>query len=130
MEIQKDFTFLFSIPHRLPTLNNELNEAKKHWAIYAKHKKNTQAFIAMYIQQSRIKKITGCNHYQFIWKRRTFRGDLDNMGFAVKYIFDTFKVLGIIDDDNTKRVAGITHLFERSDNDSVSVYVKELSKLS
>lgn len=94
------------IKGELPDLNTEINEAKKHWSYYAKHKQYWTNYIALTVQSQKLPKIISPIKPKFIWYTKNERKDCDNISFAKKYILDGFVKAGLIENDNRKCIKG------------------------
>lgn len=104
------------IKGQLPDLNTEINELKKHWAIYAKHKKYWTQYIAMEIKRQKIGQIKPPIAPKFTWFTKNERMDCDNISFAKKYILDGLVLAEIIPNDSRKYVIGFQDCFEVDKN--------------
>lgn len=99
----------FTIPGRLPTLNEEIAAAKAHWSRYAAHKKAYTALAKGYAKQ--LTPIKGCFTVHCYWFVKNKRSDPDNISFALKYILDGLVEAKILPNDGWHQISGICHSF-------------------
>lgn len=112
---------LCTIPFRLPSFNEEVNTAKRHWSLYAKHKTKYESDVRYVLRLSKVRPLLPFPRILFIWTRKTSRTDLDNTSFGQKYIFDAMVKEGIIGDDRVSHITDIRHRFYKSNIDGVFV---------
>lgn len=126
-----DFTHYLRIDQKLPSLNDYINECRKHWSKGAAFKRDTEEVISLYIRKAKregtLAPMTGTVNLLIVWHERTRKRDTDNVQSATKYILDALQNLEIIKNDSPKYVDQINHQIERGDADFVEVYfcVKE-----
>lgn len=100
---------VFTIPGKLPTLNEYTNSNRTHWGAGATLKK--EATKAAEIASSCLEIPDGSAvilHYD--WHIST-RHDLDNIAFAQKFVQDGIVSGGKLPNDNRKYIRGFTHKF-------------------
>lgn len=91
----------------LPKLNEEINEAKRHWGIYSKHKKKFTDIVQWETKsQYRGKPLDVPCAFLFLWYIHGH--DPDNVYFAQKYVFDGLVKGGLITEDKFKNTRGGT----------------------
>lgn len=117
------------IETKLPSLNEYIDECRKHWSRGARFKKNTEEAICWYIRKAKregtLSQITGTVNLTIVWHEKTCKRDTDNIQSASKYILDALQTMGIIKNDSPKYVDQISHRIERGDADFVEVYFYE-----
>ena len=127
-----DFTHYLRIDQKLPSLNDYINECRKHWSKGAAFKRYTEEVIIWYIRKAKwegtLAPITGTVSLLIVWHERTRKRDADNVQSAAKYILDALQNLEIIKNDSPKYVDQINHRIERGTADFVEVYFYEAGK--
>lgn len=93
-----------------PTLNEVINESKKHWSRYSKEKKSLTDLIAYQAQSLRPVLVPVNLHFTWHWPSR--KHDPDNIAFAQKYVLDGLVQAGILQGDGWKMVKQLNHRFE------------------
>jgi len=111
------------IKGELPTLNEEINGAKKHWSYYAKKKKEWTNLVAW-----QAKKMAKIKEYpitfEINWYMKNKKKDPDNVAFAKKYIFDGLVTAGVLENDGSKQITGWTEVISLDrDNPRVEVFI-------
>lgn len=87
----------------LPTLNEANNNARAHWAIAAKQKKEATQLVA--VQCKRMQAIETPVFITLHWFISS-RHDPDNIRSAIKYILDGMMEAGKLPNDNQKWILG------------------------
>ncbi|HEY9610639.1 hypothetical protein [Allocoleopsis sp.] len=113
--------FNFPLP---PTLNEQIREARAHWAISAKTKKEWTGIVAQ--EAFGTSQFTGKVWMDFVWGLRRFDRDPDNVAAAAKYILDGLKVAKVIRDDNLTVIQSpVIHWYEKDPTPSVMVTIAD-----
>lgn len=121
----------FTIPHRLPGLNDfiaELNRRSGRYNPANDMKRDTQNMIRMYAFQAmntgNLRKIQKPCEVFITWQEENKRRDVDNVESAVKFILDA--LIGIvIAGDSPRYVRQIYHTVTYGDYSCVTVEFKE-----
>lgn len=113
--------FNFPLP---PTLNEQIREARSHWAISAKTKKEWTGIVAQ--------EVFGTSHFKgkvwidFVWGLPKFSRDPDNVSAAAKYILDGLVVAKVIPKDNLTIIQSpVIHWYEKDPTPSVMVTIAD-----
>ena len=105
-------TARFTIPGRLPGLNEYIAAERQHRQKAAAMKKQCEHMIALLIKsQLRGVRFTGPVRMKYTWHEKDRRRDLDNIAFAKKFIQDALVAAGTIPNDNQAWVQGFTDEF-------------------
>ena len=125
-------THYLRIETKLPSLNEYIDECRKHWSRGARFKKGTEEAVCWYIRKAKrdgtLSQITRTVNLMIVWHERTRKRDTDNIQSGTKYILDALLTMGIITNDSPKYVDQINHRIERGDADFVEVYFYESGK--
>ena len=113
-----------TIPFRLPSLNNYINECRKNKFAGAKMKKEVESDIGWYI--NRLPQYTKPVKIHFLWIEENKRRDYDNVCFAKKFILDSMVKAGKLKDDNRNFVTGFTDDFEYGKSSKVILEIEEI----
>lgn len=122
----------FTIPARLPSLNDYINACRTHWSKGARLKAETEETILWSIKAARAKgqckPVNGPCRIEFVWNEHGMHRDLDNIYSAKKYILDAMQTAGIIENDDRKHVVGLSDFIREAekDDDHVQVYIWEV----
>lgn len=124
----------FHVPMRLPTLNVEINEAKKHWSRWAGTKAQLTDTVALLMKAKwrGMEPIDGRIEVWFDWSVKVARNgqapDPDNVAFAKKYLLDALQVAGVIQNDGWRNVVALSDTFNYSSDavDGVDIKIKEV----
>lgn len=113
--------FNFPLP---PTLNEQIREARSHWAISAQTKSEWTGIIA--IASCNAPNFPGQVWMDFIWGIPRFSRDPDNIWSSAKYIFDGLSDAGIIRNDNLTVIQSpVMHWYEKDKTPSVMVTIAD-----
>ena len=119
----------FTIPGRLPSLNDYQNACRSHWSKGARMKKQVEADIGWCIQGARcrgdVRPATGPVVISFEWHESNKRRDLDNIYSAKKFILDAMQKAGIIKSDSPVHVVGLNDTPVYDTKDFVIVTIQE-----
>lgn len=119
--------YKFTIPHKLPSLNDYVRACRAHKMAGASMKKKTEKLISEFMTD--LVPITGPVSIHCHWTDANGRRDIDNVSFAVKFILDALQHQGILPNDNREYVRDISHSFEvdkESKEYSVTVTLTEM----
>ena len=95
-----------------PAVNTSLNNAKRHWSLYAKEKRDWTHRVWAEAKAGKLRAHTPPVRLQFHWYMKDLRRDPDNLrGVATKYVLDGLVQAGVIPDDSPKYIAGFTDVF-------------------
>lgn len=113
-----------TIPMKLPSLNQYINECRRNKFAGSKMKKDVQSDIMIFLKK--FPKYTKPVFIKFTWIEDTRRRDLDNVCFAKKFILDALVELEKLPDDNANYVKGFTDSFLYGDEAGVQVEIIEI----
>jgi len=117
--------YTFTITHKFPSLNEVISAAKKHWAVYAKMKREETALVLKYVQSMMRMGMPKFNHLQirlvFYEKMGGRARDWDNITAAKKFILDGLVAGGCIADDSPKHIDAVYEQVIYSDDYCVRV---------
>lgn len=112
----------FTIPGRLPGLNEYTRANRSHAVIGARMKREAEAEVMWAATDAKLDRITVPVEVRIDWYEETTRRDLDNIAFAVKFILDALVKHGTLRDDNRSCVTGIAHrVFVDRENPRIEV---------
>ena len=97
----------FTIPGKLPSLNDLIGAMNHNRYSGAKLKRDTQHFIAIYALALRPIKTPATLH--IAWYEKNARRDLDNVQSATKYVLDALVAIGKLEDDSPRHITAISH---------------------
>lgn len=115
----------FTIPYRLPGLNDYTKENRRNKYGGNKVKQETEESI-MWILKSVKTQIDKPVRIKFTWYEETKRRDKDNVAFAKKFILDALQKSGILKNDNNQYVLGFQDEFVYRQGDKVVVEIWEV----
>lgn len=106
----------FTIPEKLPGLNDYIHAINRNKFIGNRLKRDVQDKIGLYIlSAAKGGKLSPVADYpvtvEFEWHETNRRRDLDNISSAKKFILDALKEYGILKDDGQKYISGIQDRF-------------------
>ena len=101
----------FTIPGRLPGLNEYTAANRTHPKAGARAKKEAEWQVAWGVKIARLEPIEGPVFLTFAWHEPDRRRDVDNVAFAKKFILDALVRLGILAGDGRKHVVGFSDEF-------------------
>lgn len=111
--------FLFSLPvasftidGRLDALNDYVKACRANRYGANVMKKRNESQINTAIIRDGVKPVQRYPvKIQITWNEKNKKRDVDNVGFAVKFILDALVKAGILENDGQKQVCGIEHVF-------------------
>lgn len=121
----------FTIPHRLPGLNEYTAANRGNKYAGASLKSSAEALILHSIRQCVACPTTPFKTpviVKFTWFEKTKRRDKDNVAFAKKFVLDALQTAGMLPNDSNAYVAGFTDSFVYGDGEGVVVEVIECEK--
>ena len=115
-----------TIPMRLPSLNEYINACRTNKYMANALKKKTQESIGWYLR--RLPTFKNPVRIKFIWvSKKGDRRDLDNIGFAKKFILDALQECGKLQNDNSKYVVGFIDEFTYGATYEVRLEIEEIT---
>lgn len=99
----------FTIPGRLPSINEYSYAERSHWSRAAALKKQHEEYIQWIIKKANVVPFLRAVNVSIVWFEKTNRRDFDNVTFGVKVILDAMVKIGIIPDDGNKWIKSIKH---------------------
>lgn len=102
----------FTIPGRLPGLNDYIKAERGNKYVAAKIKRETEALIGVAIRS----KLRGARFHapvtmHYCWYEPNTRRDKDNISFARKFVQDALVGAGVLQGDGWKHIDGFTDRF-------------------
>jgi len=126
--------FVYAYAGRMPTMNVEINEAKRHWSNWSNRKRDLTDGIALLMKSAArgLAVMRGPVRIRFDWTVRIARNgaapDPDNVRFAAKYLLDALQRADVIlnDDWRTIRELSDTYRYGEDVEDGVTITVEEI----
>ena len=119
----------FTIPGRLPSLNEYINACRSHWSKGARMKRQVEEGIIWDIKAAKcrgeLSTVTKPVAISFEWHESDQRRDWDNIIFAKKFILDAMQKAGILENDSRKYVMGTNDTIIDDKEDFVIVIIQE-----
>lgn len=115
--------YQFTIPFKLPSLNEYIRECRANKFQGARIKSTYEDMIGWYIKPLPV--INVPIMAKFLWIEGNNKRDYDNVAFAKKFILDALVKGGKLKDDNRKYVTGFTDEFKKGDTFKVIVTLCE-----
>ena len=116
----------FTIPGRLPSLNDYINACKRAWYIGDSFKKKQVKIVSTFIIACNVPVFERPVYMLFRWFEKNKRRDRDNIRSAEKYIMDALKDRGRIRNDTQKWVLDSRHEISVDEkNPRVEVEIEE-----
>ena len=115
------------IPMKLPSLNEYIAACKiqrGRWNGGNQMKRDTQNDLAYFLNQLPI--FTSKVKIHFTWIDKNRKRDIDNVGFAKKFILDALQECGKLKNDNRQWVEGFTDTFKIGDDYKVILEIEEV----
>jgi len=117
---------MFTIPHRLPRLNEYIRHERGSKYLAAKIKKKYTGLCMAYIPRLRFDKRP--IEITYVWAVKNIANDPGNVSFGNKFIEDAMVISGFIPDDNLKWIKKITHKFLLQEKEGVTVIAAEVAE--
>ncbi len=114
----------FTIPYRLPGLNEYTKENRRNKYVGNKEKQRIEEDI-MWILKAVKAQIDKPVYIKFIWYEKTRKRDKDNVAFAKKFILDALQKSRILPNDNNQYILGFQDEFVYGQGDKVEVEIWE-----
>ena len=106
-----------------PTLNEQINSARTHWAVSAATKKKLNKKIAGLSKELQPIK-SDVIWLEYHWYLKSFARDNDNVSAAAKYIQDGLVESGIFKKDNLTFIQSpVIHYYHKSESDFVCLHI-------
>lgn len=100
------------IPYQLPTLNEIIEQSKRHWSKYSLYKKRWTHIVKTQVEKQEFTIDDLPVDFIFVWYCQNRRADPDNISAGQKYIFDGMILADVIPNDGWKQINSISHKFE------------------
>lgn len=115
---------MLKIPLPLPTLNEVIADAKKHWSAYANAKTIHTRRVAAWARVQGARPITRSVCFTFAWYPKDRRADLDNLAAGgAKVVLDGLVQARVLPDDGQRYVRRLDHLLMNPDPENPRVEV-------
>ena len=112
---------MIKLEYQFTFLNQYINAERRNKYIAAKIKRDTtQALTYMLLGKEKIPYPCGL-HFHWILKNK--RMDLDNVGFAKKFVLDALVKAGLLPDDGLKYITELRDTYEIGDTVGVEIRV-------
>lgn len=99
-------THRFTIPGRLPGMNEIIAAAKSHYGQYSAQKAENTALVAACAKG--LPKLNAA-HIRICWFEPDERRDVDNVASGAKYVLDGIVRAGVLPNDTRKHVLSLTN---------------------
>ncbi len=120
-------TLKFTIPGRLPGLNEYINAERRNKHMAAKMKKQAEELIAWSLKAEKRVKFKNPVLIHYLWVEKDRRRDKDNICFAKKFIQDALVRTGVLENDGWKQIADFKDDFEVG-KPKIEVTITEVQK--
>ena len=119
-----------TIPFRLPSLNEYINESRKNKYGSASFKKKLENDIIIFLRKDlKQTKIEDKIKIKFVWYENDKKRDKDNICFAKKFILDAMQKDGYLCNDGWKQIDGFLDEFYIDKNNArVEVFIQKVSE--
>lgn len=118
----------FTIPDKLPGMNEIIFENRRGWQAGARLKKDTDTFVRFCIRNAQkrgqIWPVRGRVIIHITWQEKAALRDPDNVFAGVKFILDGLVAEKILANDTRKNIGGLTHQYIRGDRDEITVQIE------
>lgn len=118
-------TYTFSIPVKLPSLNEVIAKNRTNRYDGARLKADIEDDIIRCIIKDRVPKISVPVDILMVFDERTKRRDVDNIQSAQKFILDAMVKAGVLEDDSRRYVRQIYHTVRDGKEDGVKIYITD-----
>ena len=125
-ESSENLIYRFTIPLKLPSLNEYTRQCRTGWVMGAKMKSDTEEAIMPFLL--RLPFIRKPVIVHFTWVEPNQKRDCDNVSFAKKFILDALVKAGKLENDNPKHVKGFTDSFQYDKEAKVIVDIEEVEE--
>lgn len=121
--------YKFTIPGRLPSLNEYIDAERASKYKAAKMKKQAEELISWSLKTGKKVKFKAPVTIHYLWVERDKRRDKDNIAFAKKFIQDALVKAKILENDGWKQIADFKDDFDvDSKNPRIEVTMTEVGK--
>lgn len=104
----------FTIPGRLPGLNEIISANRSNHHCGAKLKRDSDDLVRMCIRKAGIKPMKRPVQVDFCWIEKSRARDKDNIRVGAKFVMDALVAEGVIPDDSQRFVEGFTDTYQVS----------------
>lgn len=115
----------FTIPFRLPSLNEYIEQCRRNPHAGAKLKKDTDASIKWEIMAAKLQPVESPCIVRMVFTEPNRKRDVDNVESAKKYVLDALAGYGVLQGDSPKWVVGVPSYTEYGDRARVNVTIIE-----
>lgn len=116
----------FTIPGRLPGLNEVVDAARTHWSKGALHKKQFTDLCGWYVRAARVPVFKTPVEVHIAWFEANKKRDLDNVQAGAKFILDALVATERIENDGPQYVRLVRHEVKVDPvNPRIEVTIKE-----
>ena len=115
----------FTIPFRLPSLNEYIEACRRNPHAGAKLKRDTDDVIKLCIMDAKLKPVELPCIVHMVFTEPNRRRDVDNVESAKKYILDSLTGYGVLRGDGPKWVVGVPSYTEYGNPGKVDVTIRE-----
>lgn len=120
---------IFTIPGRLPGMNEITKANRGNRYQGAKLKKDAQETIGWAIKEAHLTPVKRPFYLHCTWIEPNMRRDKDNVRAGVKFILDALQEMGVIENDGWREVVGFTDTYRvNKDDPRVIVEIEEIDK--
>ena len=117
----------FTIPGRLPGLNEYINAERQNKYMAAKMKKQAEELIAWSLKAEKRVKFKNPVLIHYLWVEKDRRRDKDNICFAKKFIQDALVKAKVLKNDGWNEIADFKDDFDvDKDNPRIEVTITEV----
>lgn len=115
----------FTIPFRLPSLNEYIEACRRNPHAGAKLKRDTDDAIKLCIMEAKLKTVELPCIVHMVFTEPNRRRDVDNVESAKKYILDALTGYGVLRGDGPRWVVGVPSFTEYGSPGKVDVTIQE-----
>jgi Holliday junction resolvase RusA-like endonuclease len=115
----------FTIPMRLPSLNEYIEACRRNPHAGAKLKRDTDDAIKLCIMAAKLRPVECPCIVHMVFTEPNRRRDVDNVESAKKYILDALTGYGVLRGDGPRWVVGVPSYTEYGDPGRVDVTIRE-----
>lgn len=123
---------VFTIPEKLPSLNQviQANRGNRFAGAQMKKKieKDLSGYIAQAVHKGTLRIVRKPCEVYIVWHERTKKRDVDNVQSAQKFILDALVRRGVLPNDSPRWVRQIHHYVQYDGVDGVEVKIEEESE--
>lgn len=120
---------IFTIPGRLPGVNDYTRANRGNRYQGAKLKKEAQAVVCCAIREAGLTPVKRPFYVHCTWIEPNMRRDKDNIRFGVKFVLDALQETGVIENDGWREVVGFSDRFQVNSKDPrIIVEIEEIER--